>query len=127
MGIHHKHLAHWHNRSGILPCYECDGTGGLPNNPHLRNGDPDCWVVTCRDCDGAGHQACEVCGFNIEVPGFDCLACDMARDIPAHLLTDEAAEALTDAIRASVSAAAKWEAEEAQARAAESYLPGRVA
>lgn len=62
--------------SGVTDCQTCDGTGSVSNGRGLGGNDPDSWSVECEDCEGVGHFACEVCGFNQRVTGFDCLACD---------------------------------------------------
>jgi len=77
---------HWHDTSGVVPCRECDGAGYKPNRPWLQNGDPDCWPVTCPECNGAGHHPCSVCGFEHDVPGYDCIVCHIVREMtPAQL------------------------------------------
>jgi len=100
-----ERITAWHNNSGIIECCECEGHGTQPNKPWLRNGDPDCWDVECPECEGHGHHACKVCGFDIEVPGFDCLVCDMALEVPAKLMTDKTAVAMGEALRHAFAAA----------------------
>lgn len=95
----------WYLKSGIIPCDTCDGKGGRWRNFYGHANDPDNWVVECPDCDGRGHHACEVCGFDVHVPGFDCLVCDMVLELPADLLTDETADAMAGAVKAAVAAA----------------------
>lgn len=85
--------APWYKRSGIVPCETCEGHGSRANRPWLNNGDPDCWPVDCPDCEAQGHFACDVCGFDQQTAGYDCLSCDtvqsltdadlLALDVPA--------------------------------------------
>lgn len=88
----------WNFHSGVDDCDECEGIG------HYSNG------VTCQDCLGEGHFACEVCGFNIQVAGFDCWVCEAAYNLtPAQMndinpadIADAFAQAITAALNAQV-------------------------
>lgn len=85
--LHHRiKQPHWHDASGVITCRDCDGEGSRPNRPWLNNGDPDCWPVDCAVCAGKGHHPCSVCGFDHDVPGYDCVICAMVRDMPSALL-----------------------------------------
>lgn len=74
----------WYKRSGIIECGTCDGTGGEMRDRFGHANDPDNWFIECPDCDGAGHHACEVCGNDVPVAGFDCLVCDLALEAASH-------------------------------------------
>jgi hypothetical protein len=40
----------------------------------------------CPDCEGIGVHACEVCGFDEVVKGYDCIVCQMVHDLsPANM------------------------------------------
>lgn len=95
----------WNYNSCTNPCGECDGTGAHAVNPHLRVGDPSYHEIDCDECEGSGHTHCEVCGFDVVIPGYDCLACQMVYDIPDNLLTDKVADALAEAVRNAISKA----------------------
>jgi Ribonuclease G/E len=92
----------WYSKSGIIPCDRCEGEGSFWNGRGYGGNDPDSWSIECEDCDGVGHHACGVCGFDIEIPGVDCLACDLVREIPEALLSDQTADALATAVKASI-------------------------
>lgn len=78
--------ARWTDASGVMPCRECDGEGSRPNRPWLQNGDPDCWPVECAECNGVGHHPCSVCGFDMDVEGYDCPVCLIVYEMtPAQL------------------------------------------
>ena len=94
--------ANWYSNSGITKCDRCEGQGSYWNGRGFGGTDPDSWDIDCPDCDAQGHHACGVCGFDVVVPGFDCLACDMARELPASLLPDEVADKLAAAVKASI-------------------------
>lgn len=94
-----KKPAPWNVKSGICPCWQCDGVGREMACPNLRVGDPSNHEIDCDVCEGAGHTHCEVCGFDVVIPGYDCLACQMVYDIPDNLLTDKVADALAEAVR----------------------------
>lgn len=66
----------WYRESGVIKCDTCDGRGSIWNGRGLGGNDPDSWDIACEDCDGAGHFACQTCGFATPVAGYDCLVCD---------------------------------------------------
>lgn len=98
--------AHRHpTRTGVTICPICEGQGTVPNSTTCWHpNDPDCWPVECTNCDGVGHFACEACGFDTAVSGYDCWACESAADLPAGIDADEAANAIRVAIGAPVEA-----------------------
>lgn len=79
----------WNYHSHVAPCDQCEGIGSYPNGRGLGGNDPDSWDIECDECEGHGHSACKVCGFDHIVPGYDCLACSTVEDVPTKLLTDE--------------------------------------
>ncbi|CAB4120800.1 hypothetical protein UFOVP5_37 [uncultured Caudovirales phage] len=91
----------WDFASEVATCQTCEGAGEICTSPfHTHPNDPDRCDVECYDCEGAGHFACEVCGFDIQVPGYDCLVCNTASEIPAHMLTDDTAAHIGAALAA---------------------------
>lgn len=97
----------WDYRSAVTECTECNGCGEVCVTPfHTHPNDPDRCDRVCPNCCGAGHHACKVCGFDIVVPGYDCLVCFTTNELPAHLLTDQTATdigaALAQAFKARV-------------------------
>lgn len=92
----------WYLKSGIISCDRCEGQGSFWNGRGMGGNDPDSWSIDCEDCDGLGHHACGVCGFDVPVTGVDCLACDLVREMDDAQLTDEVADKLAAAVKASV-------------------------
>lgn len=76
----------WNFHSVVAECSECEGKGDYWQTQG-RN-DPDA-CTECPHCEGVGHHACGVCGFDTIIPGYDCLICQMVGDIPDALLTDK--------------------------------------
>lgn len=65
----------WNYRSVVTTCPTCEGTGTVAS--HRRPTVDDPYPETpCDNCDGEHEPECEVCGFGLEVSGYDCLACD---------------------------------------------------
>lgn len=92
----------WYRQSGVIQCERCEGQGSFWNGRGLGGNDPDSWDIDCEDCDAHGHHACGVCGFDIPVTGVDCLACDLVRELDEKQLTDEVADKLAAAVKASI-------------------------
>lgn len=101
--------ANWYSNSGITKCEHCDGHGSYWNGRGLGGNDPESWAIPCEHCEETGHRDCEVCGFDIVVPGADCLACDMVRELSSDQLTDEVADKLAASIKAAINVAAEAE------------------
>jgi hypothetical protein len=99
----------WYRKSGIVSCDRCEGHGAYWNGRGLGGTDPESWDIDCPDCDALGHHACAVCGFDVVAPGFDCLACDMVRELPIGQLTGEVADKLAASIKAAINVAAEAE------------------
>lgn len=115
----------WYKRSGVTDCMTCEGHGSRANRPWLNNGDPDCWPVECEDCEGQGQFACDVCGFDQQVSGYDCLACETVQSLTDTDLLAIDAEAFAAAF---ANALAIARADVAQGAASESTIPmGRAA
>lgn len=82
----------WNYYSVVSACNTCEGVGRIASHrrPTINDPYPD---TTCPDCDGAVRlPECEVCGYGLEVSGYDCLACDTIAS-----LTDKDFAKLNDA------------------------------
>lgn len=104
----------WDYKSGVLDCSTCEGAGIIDKTPWLHGNDPDRHEVDCMDCDGVGFHECAVCGFNVQIPGHDCIVCETVNDVPLDQATAttpaELALAFGRALRAKSEAAASAEA-----------------
>lgn len=96
----------WHGKSGVSHCSTCDGIGKVASQRISTINDPYP-EADCPDCSGE-HGPCAVCGFEIPIPGYDCLVCDMVLEIPAHMLRDETAEAIGQSVKQAIAYAAAW-------------------
>lgn len=94
----------WHNKSGVGHCSTCNDTGKVHAFRRATVNDPYP-EADCDECFGMDH-ACEVCGNTIHIPGYDCLACDMAIEVPAELLDADTAAELARALVCAINAAA---------------------
>ena len=65
----------WNERSHVKVCETCNGDGVVAayRRPTVDDPYPD---DPCPDCDGPHEPECEVCGYNLEVEGYDCLVCE---------------------------------------------------
>lgn len=104
----------WH--SAVSECTCCEGKGEVCITPfHTHPNDPDRCDRECPECDGVGHHACKVCGFDIVVPGYDCIVCLTANEFPWNTTTAETAahfaECLAKAFAARNAAVAQQVAE----------------
>jgi DnaJ-class molecular chaperone len=113
-------MAHWFKNSGVLDCPECEGHGSRANRPWLNTGDPDCWLVVCQECEGQGHFACDVCGFDQQISGYDCLACGTLQGLSDMDILTLDGEAFAAAFTKALAIA---RADVAQGAAAESTVP----
>lgn len=100
-------IRRWDHASHVASCTTCEGKGEVWNGKGLGGNDPDSWNVECPDCNGAGHFACKVCGFDLVIAGFDCFACDVTHDIPASMLTADTAAQIGTAMAAAFEARVK--------------------
>ena len=97
----------WNYYSAVSHCEDCDGKGHRWNGRGMGGNDPDSWAIPCETCEETGLVECPVCGFDIDVPGYDCLACETVNELSAGQLTDAVADKLTAAIKAAIHVAAK--------------------
>jgi len=65
----------WNWASHVTVCDTCEGQGRIHATRRATINDPYP-EDDCPDCDGEHEPACEVCGYNLPVKGYDCLACD---------------------------------------------------
>lgn len=94
----------WNWASQVTVCEACEGTGKLAayRQPTINDPYPE------RPCDcglGEHEPACEVCGYNLPVAGYDCLACDTVASLYATDLAKFDAERFTAAIKVAMAAA----------------------
>lgn len=95
----------WYRKSGIIPCTTCDGLGSYWNGRGLGGNDPDSWDIECEDCDGTGHHACAVCGYDTPLAGYDCYPCDSINSLADSDLAKVDPAALAEAFTRSIAAA----------------------
>lgn len=103
----------WNWSSVVTACPECEGAGVVASHrqPTVNDPYPE---KPCDNCDGEHAPECEVCGYGLEVSGYDCLACDTIAS-----LTDKDFAKLDD----SELAAAIMRAAAMRRRAIEAPLP----
>ena len=95
----------WNYRSHVHVCDLCEGAGVVWSSHKATINDP--YPEQPCECGLGEHEPeCPVCGFQIVVPGYDCLACDTVNDIPDAMLTPDTASKLSDAIARAIEAAA---------------------
>lgn len=96
----------WDRHSGVTKCQCCEGCGTVvkfPRGAYMLN--PLEWAAACDDCAGQGQFNCIVCGFDQEVPGYDCWVCESARDLPVSAMKEINPADLADAFAAAFNAA----------------------
>lgn len=126
MGHFPKIARAWNWASGVTCCSTCYGAGVIADDGRKRTINDPYPEIACPDCDGEHLPECEVCGCEVIVPGYDCIACYVAEELPAAHLNDADIDVLAKAIKSA--AGARLAAQSADlARAAENYIPGVVA
>ena len=65
----------WNHYSVVTCCDTCEGAGVIAHYRQPTTNDPYP-ERPCHDCDGEHVAECPVCGFGLEVSGYDCLACE---------------------------------------------------
>jgi DnaJ-class molecular chaperone len=93
----------WDYRSGVSECDTCGGAGSyvkFPRGAYRLN--PLEWTETCTDCDGSGETPCDVCGFDQQIAGYDCFACELVgsltRKDAGQIVAKDLIEAITHAL-----------------------------
>jgi len=64
----------WDYNSDVSVCPDCEGTGEAPSWRQATVNDPYP-TDPCKCGRGEHEPECPVCGYNLPVSGFDCLAC----------------------------------------------------
>ena len=75
----------WNYYSGVAVCGLCEGAG--VTHSHRRPSVDDPYPTNDCECGLGEHEpCCPVCGYNLPVDGYDCLACDTANALyPSEL------------------------------------------
>lgn len=98
----------WNYHSNVTVCSECDGAGRVHATRRATIDDPYP-ESPCQSCEGPHDPECSVCGFNQQVHGYDCLACDTVASLYESELrafnADDFAAALKQAVGKAISAA----------------------
>jgi len=81
-------IQHWNYHSAVTCCETCEGTGTVRAARRATIIDPYP-ESPCPDCDGEHLPECKVCGCGVIVPGYDCIACYVVGELPAHHLDAE--------------------------------------
>lgn len=91
----------WNYHSHVKVCPDCNGVGEVASHhrPSINDPYPS---QPCENCDGPHEPECSVCGFNQQVAGYDCLACDTAASLHTHELRAFDAAAFTDALTVAI-------------------------
>lgn len=93
----------WDYLSGVSRCETCEGRGKVHSFRRATTWDPYP-EVDCPDCDGEHEPECEVCGCEIIVSGYDCIACNIVSDLPAADLNPASIDRFVAAIKAAAAA-----------------------
>ncbi len=103
----------WNYFSHVKSCPDCEGKGVVHahRRPHVDDPYPE---DPCECGMGEHEPACDVCGYNMEVAGYDCLACDTV----AALTTSELARFDADGFAKAVKLATELALADASRRAA---------
>lgn len=88
----------WNYHSHVKACPTCEGEGTVAAYRRPTTWDPYP-ENPCPDCDGPNEPECEVCGYNLPVAGYDCLACDTVAALHPHELKAFDADAFVTAFK----------------------------
>lgn len=95
----------WNWASAVTCCSTCNGQGVIADEGRRRTTWDPYPEIKCPDCDGEEHlPECEVCGCEIIVPGYDCIACYIAGELPVAHLDAESIDVLAKAIKSAAGA-----------------------
>lgn len=101
--LHQPITKPWNHASAVTCCQTCEGEGTVRSSRRASIHDPFP-EDACPDCDGPHAKECAVCGSEIEVPGFDCIACQAVADLPDHCLNDFVVDELAAAMKLAICA-----------------------
>ena len=94
----------WNYNSHVKVCAECNGAGTVRAERRATVNDP--YPETACDCGLGEHEpCCEVCGYNLPIAGYDCLACETANSLYASDLAKFDADTFAAALKVAVSKA----------------------
>ena len=93
----------WNYASHVKFCPDCEGTGTIAAHRRATINDP--FPETDCDCGLGEHEPeCEVCGFNTEVDGYDCFACDIVGYLTTEAFFKVDPQNLAYAVKAALTA-----------------------
>lgn len=111
-------LKRWDYRSCVTVCPDCEGSGTVAS--HHRPTVIDPYPERPCDCGLGEHEPeCPVCGYNLILEGFDCLACETI----AFLNEDELLAFDPDSFAAAIRRAYAAASAEPVATASEASVP----
>lgn len=97
-------MHNWNRFSHVTTCPDCLGAGVVHAYRRPTVNDP--YPETPCECGLGEHlPECEVCGYNLEVAGYDCLACDTVASLDASALKHFDADAFAAAIKVALAKA----------------------
>ena len=91
----------WNYRSHVKCCTECEGTGWVRAVRRATIDDPYP-ESPCDNCSGEHEPECEVCGYDLPVEGYDCLACETVAALNESDLRKFDPAAFADAVAVAV-------------------------
>lgn len=92
-------MHNWNRFSHVTACPDCLGAGVVHAYPlSIRRAICECGL-------GEHLPECQVCGYNLEVAGYDCLACDTVASLDASALKYFDADAFAAAIKVALAKA----------------------
>lgn len=89
----------WYRASGVYACRTCDGDGVVGSLRRATINDPYP-EDDCPDCTGPHEPECPTCGYQVQVPGYDCFVCETLHALPepAEVDADAFCNAFTRAV-----------------------------
>lgn len=99
-------MHNWNRFSHVTTCPDCLGAGVVHAYRRATINDP--YPESPCECGLGEHEPeCAVCGYNLEVKGYDCLACDTVASLNGSALARFDAEAFTKALTVAMAAASR--------------------
>lgn len=88
----------WNHASAVTSCALCEGTGKV--HAHRRATVDDPYPEQDCECGQGEHEpCCAVCGFTLEVDGYDCLVCETVDSLGPKALRRLDADEFAAAVR----------------------------